>query len=775
MGRGRGAPAAVGVVAGVAAVAAAAGAGGARALRVQQATSEECVFPVEFQGNLAEDCVEWNGDEWCKSASGQWGVCAPRDAGPVGGDTSGLRLSEVNPQSGSKADWVEIVNLGSESASLSGFRLVRADASKEGDGVPPTVAEILLMGETPGDEKKDGLSEYPLGEGACAGEHRLEPGARLVLERAKKEKKKKDDEETEEAEAQAQGSGSPDPCSFDFGLSPKGGRLALIRPDGEAADTAEWQGILPGLSVAQVPEGAGTFIAAEPTLGGPNVAASEAVLREAEVRSAEEQAIKEAEEAEKEAGQDTKKENKGPAPGSDVGGECCRKLEAIGFRSELPVVIIDAARKVPDEPKVPVQLCTCGAEGSPEKDYKGQAGAETRGNSSQRQHKKKSMLIELKDETGEDREFKLLGLPKEEDFVLYGPESDKTQGLRNYLAFNFARRMDRYASEAEFVEVFLNQGSSPLSMRDYHGVYLLGEKIKRGKKRVDICKHDREKDLEGGYILKHDNDNIDKGDLIFTIGSNSRRSKFPLLKMVMVYPKGNQDEMEPELTFAKQWLDAFEAALVSDEWTDPEVGWRRFADEDSFIDYFLGVEMTKNPDAYRGSTYMHKDCGGLLAMGPMWDYNEAFGVCCGYPIEGYRDGGRSSGSSGGSAISPEGWRFNICKSGRRCKEDPLDGISRWYLRLWDDPIFQRNLRNRWAELRAPGGNLEQVEVDKLITDARDLIRPAAGRNYQRWGSQADLGDSRRWQREVDDLQTWLQERLSWLDQALTPTVAYEFD
>merc|ERR1711871_711969 len=139
-------------------------------------------------------------------------------------------------------------------------------------------------------------------------------------------------------------------------------------------------------------------------------------------------------------------------------------------------------------------------------------------------------------------------------------------------------------------------------------------------------KHDREKDLEGGYILKHDNDNIDKGDLTFTIGSNSRRSKFPLLKMVMVYPKGNQDEMEPELTFAKQWLDAFEAALVSDEWTDPEVGWRRFADEDSFIDYFLGVEMTKNPDAYRGSTYMHKDCGGLLAMGPMWDYNEAFGV-----------------------------------------------------------------------------------------------------------------------------------------------------
>ena len=155
-------------------------------------------------------------------------------------------------------------------------------------------------------------------------------------------------------------------------------------------------------------------------------------------------------------------------------------------------------------------------------------------------------------------------------------------------------------------------------------------------------------------------------------------------------------------------------------------------------------------------------------------HNEAFGTCRGYLIEGYHDGGRSSGSSGGSAISPEGWRFNICKSGRRCKEDPLDGVSRWYWRLWDDPVFQRNLRNRWAQLRAPGGPLEQSEVDALLTEAATRIRPAAARNYNRWGNQAGLGDSRRWAREVQDLQTWLQERLSWMDGALTPTVAYDF-
>lgn len=64
---------------------------------------------------------------------------------------------------------------------------------------------------------------------------------------------------------------------------------------------------------------------------------------------------------------------------------------------------------------------------------------------------------------------------------------------------------------------------------------------------------------------------------------------------------------------------------------------------------------------YRGSTYFYKDRGGKLMMGPVWDYNEAFGICCGYPIEGWDKGGVSGpGQSGGSAISPEGWRFNIC-------------------------------------------------------------------------------------------------------------------
>lgn len=116
--------------------------------------------------------------------------------------------------------------------------------------------------------------------------------------------------------------------------------------------------------------------------------------------------------------------------------------------------------------------------------------------------------------------------------------------------------------------------------------------------------------------------------------------------------------------------------------------WLDYVDEDSFVDMFLITELTKNPDAYRGSYYFHKNPGSVLIAGPPWDFNEAYGMCCGYPIEGYLNNGISNGISGGSAISPNGWRYNICTQSRRCLVDPTDGVSFWFkimMEVWKRP------------------------------------------------------------------------------------------
>src|SRR5690606_36465301 len=112
---------------------------------------------------------------------------------------------------------------------------------------------------------------------------------------------------------------------------------------------------------------------------------------------------------------------------------------------------------------------------------------------------KKSYGFETCNELGEDIDFPLLGLPAEEDWIFYGPYSDKSL-IRNALTFTLPKSLQGYSSRVRFVELFLN--------KNYQGIYVLMEKIKREDIRVDIDKlepHETSgEDLTGGYIIKID-------------------------------------------------------------------------------------------------------------------------------------------------------------------------------------------------------------------------------------------------------------------------------
>lgn len=125
----------------------------------------------------------------------------------------------------------------------------------------------------------------------------------------------------------------------------------------------------------------------------------------------------------------------------------------------------------------------------------------------------------------------------------------------------------------------------------------------------------------------------------------------------------------------------------------------------------------------RDSIYMHKDAGSGIAMGPAWDFNEAFGECCGYPLEGYKDNGRSGpGVAGGGSISPNGWRFLICEDPDRCLVEPTDGVSMWFRRMWNDTRFSGAAASRWAELRAEAWS--DATISSLISGTAVKARPA---------------------------------------------------
>ena len=196
--------------------------------------------------------------------------------------------------------------------------------------------------------------------------------------------------------------------------------------------------------------------------------------------------------------------------------------------------------------------------------YDGHIGIEVRGATSQT-FPKKQYALETREADGSNRNVPLLGLPRENDWILHAPYTDKTL-VRNAVAYRLARSMGRYASRTRFCEVVLNG--------EYQGVYLLLEKIKRDDARVDIARLRPDEtsgdDLTGGYIVK-----VDKA-----AGGQYGGwfSPFP-----PPYPHGRQirwefhdpspREIVPEqAAYVQASITALERALAGDDYADPERG-----------------------------------------------------------------------------------------------------------------------------------------------------------------------------------------------------------
>lgn len=430
---------------------------------------------------------------------------------------------------------------------------------------------------------------------------------------------------------------------------------------------------------------------------------------------------------------------------------------AQSFNSSLPIVVISTSEEIPDEPKI---LGNMGiiwkGDGEinsledPYDHYDGLVGIEIRGQSSQT-FPKKSYGIELWDENQDGIDFALLGFPKEEDFVFHGPFSDKSL-MRNALAYYLAGKSMAYAPRIKFFELIIND--------QYQGVYLLTEKIKRDKNRVDIKKLDEEDisgdKLTGGYIFK-----FDKGDpeeiawespyLPFN-GANPTR---------IMYDTPDYDEMNPEqFEYIKGFVDEFEEVLAGDNFADPQNGYSKYIDEDTFIDYSLINEIGRNVDGYRLSTFFYKDresIDGRLKAGPVWDFNLAFGNV------NYCDGARTDGW---------GWDFNsVCP-------DDFWVIHFWWKRLLQDPKYLAKMTERWQELRE--GVFSDEKIIFAIDSMQQELAGASERNFDRW----EVLDEYVWPNnfvggtypgEINYLKDWVLERLAWLDLQFNVVLSLEVE
>ncbi len=209
-----------------------------------------------------------------------------------------------------------------------------------------------------------------------------------------------------------------------------------------------------------------------------------------------------------------------------------------------------------------------------------------------------------------------------------------------------------------------------------------------------------------------------------------------------VYPKAD-GITSAQHDWVLGYLDAFEAALYGDDFGDPDLGYAPYADVDSFVHYQLLTEALKNADSYYASEYMHKDRGEPLRMGPIWDWNVSFG-----------------GTSDWAVYEPDGWLYR-------------DVDAFWFSRLVEDPAYVETFADRWREVRG-----EALATDRLLADIAETaatLEEAQQRNFERWpilGEPIDelphlnypgWADRPTYADEVAYLETWLTQRLTWID------------
>jgi len=355
----------------------------------------------------------------------------------------------------------------------------------------------------------------------------------------------------------------------------------------------------------------------------------------------------------------------------------------------LPVVSVEAPRRIGGA-KVRARMR------APE--FEGRIEIGVRGRWSRR-YPKRSFSLELQDADGGNRNDPLLGMPADDDWILYAAYNDRTL-MRNVLAYDTSRWMGRYAARTRFVRLRLNGR--------YHGVYVLMEKLKLLDERVDAGK--------GGFLLERTS--------VRQSRTKDPSFRTPVTRLPVVWADPEREDLRRrEAARAGRAVARAERAL----YRGSPGAWRRHLHGPAAVDHVLLNELFKNQDGMRTSSFMSATPGGPVRLGPIWDFDHSMGN-----------------STWGPSSVLGGWML---------AQRP------WAERLYADRAFGRAMARRWRELRRAG--LEARLLRQVRAHERRLA-PAARRDSRRWPAAEHRPRGRR-ERHVRELRSWLVRRIEWLD------------
>jgi len=408
--------------------------------------------------------------------------------------------------------------------------------------------------------------------------------------------------------------------------------------------------------------------------------------------------------------------------------------------SNLPIVVIetDGGVPIPDEPRVMGTMKIIWHQDGSRNylseinnpaylNYDGRISIEVRGSTSQQFFDKKPYgLTTLQADNVTNNNVSLLGMPKENDWILNSLAFDQT-GLRDVLSYELFERLGQYAVRRVYCEVMVNG--------DYKGLYVFMEKIKVDDDRVNIAKMDDScnnyPEVSGGYITKADKPN---GDPVAWSMEEYGYGWWPYYTdFIHHYPKPENVTLAQNNYIHGVFTNLATVANRHD--TSISTGIPSVIDIPSFVDFMLVAEYSSNVDVYSLSTFFHKDRNGKLRAGPVWDYNLTYGY-----------------DAFGSRSRYDVWQFN---------NQDNNGPKFWR-DLFNTDLYRCYLARRWFEQTAPGMPLSYEFVCNRMDEIEALITEAIGRDNQRWHN---MTQHDQW---MQDMKNWIQLRINWLNQNIGP-------
>ncbi|HVY71461.1 MAG TPA: lamin tail domain-containing protein, partial [Verrucomicrobiae bacterium] len=258
-----------------------------------------------------------------------------------------------------------------------------------------------------------------------------------------------------------------------------------------------------------------------------------------------------------------------------------------------------------------------------------------------------------------------------------------------------------------------------------NGIYVLEEKIKIGKDRVNIDRLEPENatvpSVTGGYLMKVDR--LDPGDSGFSGGGQ-----------IIAYVDPKERDLKttqrlPQRNYLTQYFNSMSKALSAANWRDPVLGYAAYLDAQNWVDFNILEVLSLNVDAMRLSTYFYKPRNGKITYGPHWDFDRALG------------------STDGRDNNPRQWATSS------------QFTEVWWSRLFGDLDFWQRWVDRYQTWRQR--ELSTATLYGMIDDLTGQLRNAQPREQAKWHHPLRGGS---YQSEINYSKAWLSNHCAFLDQ-----------